>query len=193
MPFLWAQSPPAPTSALWCTDGGIVLIQNLLSSLAVRLTQNKHSGKQTSTAAQSRSHSAVRHTDPSPVHPSIRLCPPPVYFNPVPDRKPAHSQVHQSICQVRQSINNWPFRGSILSPPHLSSWHTKQTKSGGGTIFKKEGLVLLASKPRLIFRLSCECGVKYYTDAILLGGAAVNRCDLPLLFAWITEDNDAYF
>lgn len=53
--------------------------------------------------------------------------------------------------------------------------------------------MLLASKPRLIFRLSCECGVKYYTDAILLGGAAVNRCDLALLFAWITEDNDAYF
>lgn len=92
-----------------------------------------------------------------PVHPPC----PPVYFNPVPDRKPAHSQVHQSICQVRQSINNWPFRGSILSPPHLSSWHTNQTKSGGGTVFKKEGLVLLASKPRLIFRLSCECRVKY--------------------------------
>lgn len=149
MPFLWAQSPPAPTSALWCTDGGIVLIQNLLSSLAVRLVQtlgktNINTCPVTQPVSRP-SHSPLTCPSINPPAP-----PPPVYFNPVPDRKPAHLQVHQSICQVRQSINNWPFRGSILSHPHLSSWHTKQTKSSG-TVLKKK-------------RRTCASGVQTATN-----------------------------
>lgn len=50
------------------------------------------------------------------------------------DGKPAHLQAHQSICQIRQSINNC---GSTPRAPHLSSWHTKQTQSRDSVLKKK--------------------------------------------------------